>query len=210
MKSSCGHAAVASINRSQVSAILNLSDGMLADFMRLEVISTVNAQAINLDPALLRPGRLLCHRRFNRLEAVRARRLAEHLGRGLPRERTSRSPRCMPAGTETPRRPRAVHAWFCGVKREPPDKVTDAYPPRWGYNQRVTVLHGQDRNRDDGTFLSVPVSWALPGSRRIEAQNRKFAGTGPSSFSSSASPRGAEGMAACRLPHRELGFSPDP
>jgi hypothetical protein len=71
-------------NREQVSAILNLSDGMLADFLRLQIICTINCSATNIDPALLRPGRLLCHRIFGRLDLQQATRLAERLGRKLP------------------------------------------------------------------------------------------------------------------------------
>jgi hypothetical protein len=71
-------------NREQVSAILNLSDGMLADFLRLHLICTINCSATDLDPALLRPGRLLCHRVFGRLDYPQAVRLAETLGRKLP------------------------------------------------------------------------------------------------------------------------------
>lgn len=71
-------------NREQVSAILNLSDGMLADFLRLQIICTINCSAADIDPALLRPGRLLCHRIFRRLEYAQAVRLAESLGRNLP------------------------------------------------------------------------------------------------------------------------------
>ena len=71
-------------NRSQVSAILNLSDGMLADFLRLQIICTINGRAADIDPALLRPGRLLSHRVFERMDVARARRLAGHLGRRLP------------------------------------------------------------------------------------------------------------------------------
>ncbi|MBE0544514.1 MAG: AAA family ATPase [Verrucomicrobia bacterium] len=71
-------------NREQVSAILNLSDGMLADFLRLHLICTINCSATDLDPALLRPGRLLCHRVFGRLDYAQAVRLAETLGRKLP------------------------------------------------------------------------------------------------------------------------------
>ena len=55
-------------NREQVSAILNLSDGMLADFLRLQIICTINCTAAEIDPALLRPGRLVCHRVFGRLD----------------------------------------------------------------------------------------------------------------------------------------------
>ena len=71
-------------NREQVSAILNLSDGMLADFLRLQIICTINCSATEIDPALLRPGRLLCHRVFGRLDYPQAARLAESLGRKLP------------------------------------------------------------------------------------------------------------------------------
>jgi hypothetical protein len=71
-------------NRDQVSAILNLSDGMLADFLRLQIICTINCSAADIDPALLRPGRLLCHRIFRRLDYSDAVRLAETLGRKLP------------------------------------------------------------------------------------------------------------------------------
>jgi hypothetical protein len=71
-------------NRDQVSAILNLSDGMLADFLRLQIICTINCSATEIDPALLRPGRLLNHRLFDRLPHDQASRLAGHLGRSLP------------------------------------------------------------------------------------------------------------------------------
>ncbi len=74
-------------NREQVSALLNLSDGMLADFLRLQIICTINCSAADIDPALLRPGRLLCHRIFGRLEYAQAAHLAESLGRNLPQTR---------------------------------------------------------------------------------------------------------------------------
>lgn len=70
-------------NHEQVSAILNLSDGMLADFLRLQIICTINCSAADIDPALLRPGRLLCHRVFGRLDYPQAVRLADSLGRKL-------------------------------------------------------------------------------------------------------------------------------
>jgi hypothetical protein len=71
-------------NREQVSAILNLTDGMLADFLRLQIICTINCSSTDIDPALLRPGRLLCHRYFPRLDYAEASRLAKHLGKSLP------------------------------------------------------------------------------------------------------------------------------
>ena len=74
-------------NREQVSAILNLSDGMLADFLRLQIICTINCKAADIDQALIRPGRLLCHRIFQRLDYAQASLLAESLGRTLPKAR---------------------------------------------------------------------------------------------------------------------------
>lgn len=71
-------------NRDQVSSILNLSDGMLADFLRLQIICTINGRATDIDPALMRPGRMLCHRVFDRLPHEHATRLADHLGKPLP------------------------------------------------------------------------------------------------------------------------------
>ncbi len=71
-------------NREHVSAILNLSDGMLADFLRLQIICTINCKAADVDPALLRPGRLLSHHVFGRLDHTHATRLAKHLGKTLP------------------------------------------------------------------------------------------------------------------------------
>lgn len=70
-------------NRSQVSAILNITDGMFADFLRTHVICTINCPSSRLDPALLRPGRLVAHRDFGRLRAAEARRLATYLGKQL-------------------------------------------------------------------------------------------------------------------------------
>ena len=71
-------------NRDKVSSILNLSDGMLADFLRLQIICTINCRSTDIDQALLRPGRLLSHRVFGRLNHAQASRLAESLGRNLP------------------------------------------------------------------------------------------------------------------------------
>ena len=74
-------------NREQVSALLNLSDGMLGDFLALYIICTINCAASEIDQALLRPGRLICHRMFNRLSPPEARRLAGSLGVELPEGR---------------------------------------------------------------------------------------------------------------------------
>ena len=74
-------------NRNQVSSLLNLSAGMLADFLRLQIICTVNCEATSIDPALLRPGRLICHKHFPKLDYASATRLADSLGKNLPQSR---------------------------------------------------------------------------------------------------------------------------
>ncbi|HEY8901274.1 MAG TPA: AAA family ATPase [Chthoniobacterales bacterium] len=71
-------------NREEVSLLLSITDGILGEFLRLQVICTINCQARELDPALLRPGRLVAHRHFGRMNRARAERLAVSLGRPLP------------------------------------------------------------------------------------------------------------------------------
>lgn len=70
-------------NRSQVSALLNITDGLLSDFLKLQVICTINCASSELDQALLRPGRLLAHKIFGRLGREDALRIAEKLGKPL-------------------------------------------------------------------------------------------------------------------------------
>ncbi|MGH8048550.1 MAG: AAA family ATPase [Chthoniobacterales bacterium] len=71
-------------NRQEVSLLLNITDGILGEFLRLQVICTVNCALKELDSALLRPGRLMAHRHFGAMDAERAAQLAEKLGRNLP------------------------------------------------------------------------------------------------------------------------------
>jgi hypothetical protein len=71
-------------NRRQVAAILNITDGLLADFLRLHIICSINCASAEIDPALVRPGRLRAHRVFPRVDAARAQRIAAQAGRELP------------------------------------------------------------------------------------------------------------------------------
>ncbi len=71
-------------NREKVATLLNLTDGMLGDALGLHVVCTLNSELADLDPALLRPGRLIAHRDFDLLDAVEARRLAAALGLPAP------------------------------------------------------------------------------------------------------------------------------
>ena len=67
-------------NREKVATLLNLTDGMLGDALGLHVVCTLNSELADLDPALLRPGRLVAHHDFELLTADEASRLAEALG----------------------------------------------------------------------------------------------------------------------------------
>ena len=67
-------------NRDRVSNMLNLADGFIGDHLKLHVIATTNAPVRKLDPAILRPGRLLDSRKFRRLTRAEAERLAQAKG----------------------------------------------------------------------------------------------------------------------------------
>ena len=71
-------------NRNEVSSILNITDGLLADFLQIQLICTINCGTGDIDPALLRPGRLFAQRTFRRLPYREARLLASTLGKELP------------------------------------------------------------------------------------------------------------------------------
>lgn len=71
-------------NRQEVSLLLSITDGILGEFLKLQVICTINCDVRELDAALLRPGRLLAHRHFGRMSRERAGKLARELGTLLP------------------------------------------------------------------------------------------------------------------------------
>lgn len=73
-------------NREKVASLLNLTDGMMGDALGLQVVCTLNCGLADLDPALLRPGRLVAQREFGPLPLDQARRLATHLQRPLPEQ----------------------------------------------------------------------------------------------------------------------------
>lgn len=64
-------------NRDALSNLLNLADGFLGDALQLHVVATVNCPLDRIDPALLRPGRLVASHDFARLTAEQAQTLAE-------------------------------------------------------------------------------------------------------------------------------------
>lgn len=71
-------------NWRHLSNLLNVSDGLLGEFLRVHVLCTMNADVTQIDPAVLRSGRLVASRQFGRLGADDARKLATAKGLRLP------------------------------------------------------------------------------------------------------------------------------
>lgn len=71
-------------NRQEVSLLLSITDGILGEFLKLQVICTINCDIRDIDHALKRPGRLVAHRHFGRMDRERAAKVAEKYGHALP------------------------------------------------------------------------------------------------------------------------------
>jgi len=67
-------------NSSAVSNLLNISDGLLADFLNVQIICTFNSSLTLIDSALLRKGRLIAKYEFGKLGIEKGQRLSNHLG----------------------------------------------------------------------------------------------------------------------------------
>ncbi len=67
-------------DRSAVSALLNLSDGLLSDCLNIQLICTFNTDLAKIDSALLRKGRLIASYKFDLLAREKAQVLSEKLG----------------------------------------------------------------------------------------------------------------------------------
>ena len=67
-----------------MSALLNLSDGILGDSLNLKFICTFNAQLRNIDDAVLRKGRLKLKYEFKALTPEKTQILAKKLGKEIP------------------------------------------------------------------------------------------------------------------------------
>lgn len=65
---------------SSVSNLLNISDGLLADFLCVQLICTFNSSLTLVDSALLRKGRLIAKYEFGKLSVAQSQRLSNHLG----------------------------------------------------------------------------------------------------------------------------------
>ena len=66
-----------------VSNILNLTDGILGDCLNIQVIATCNIPKEQIDPALLRKGRLICEHRFDKLSIEETNILLKHLNKDI-------------------------------------------------------------------------------------------------------------------------------
>lgn len=65
---------------SSVSNLLNISDGLLADFLNVQLICTFNSPLTAIDSALLRKGRLIARHEFGKLNVAKAQQLSDYLG----------------------------------------------------------------------------------------------------------------------------------
>ena len=73
-------------NQARVSALLNIGDGLMSDYLQLHLICTVNCALEKLDPAITRPGRLTAVREFRRLDRKHAERIATAKAITLPKQ----------------------------------------------------------------------------------------------------------------------------
>ena len=65
---------------SPVSALLNISDGLLSDCLNIQIICSFNTDVSKIDNALLRKGRLIAKYDFKELEVHKANELSKRLG----------------------------------------------------------------------------------------------------------------------------------
>ncbi len=63
-----------------VSALLNIADGLMADFLNVQIVCTFNSPLTMVDTALMRQGRLIAKYEFGKLGIAKAQRLSNHFG----------------------------------------------------------------------------------------------------------------------------------
>jgi len=66
--------------QSPVTALLNISDGLLSDCLNIQIICSFNTDLSRVDTALLRKGRLIANYEFKELEIEKAQSLSKKLG----------------------------------------------------------------------------------------------------------------------------------
>lgn len=65
---------------SSVSNLLNISDGLLSDFLNVQIICTFNSNVSSIDEALMRKGRLIAKYEFKKLPIEKAQALSDKKG----------------------------------------------------------------------------------------------------------------------------------
>ncbi len=65
---------------SPVSALLNISDGLLSDCLNIQIVCSFNTDISKVDSALMRKGRLIAKYEFKELEVEKANALSKKLG----------------------------------------------------------------------------------------------------------------------------------
>lgn len=63
-----------------VSNLLNISDGLLSDFLNVQLICTFNSPLTMVDAALMRKGRLIARYEFGKLSVEKSGKLSAHFG----------------------------------------------------------------------------------------------------------------------------------
>ncbi|MEP6674002.1 MAG: AAA family ATPase [Ferruginibacter sp.] len=66
--------------RSAVSNLLNISDGLLADSLNVQIVCTFNSSLTLIDSALMRKGRLIAKYEFGKLGIEKSQKLSTHFG----------------------------------------------------------------------------------------------------------------------------------
>jgi SpoVK/Ycf46/Vps4 family AAA+-type ATPase len=64
---------------SYVGAVLNMGDGILGQMLDIRLLFTTNARSTDLDPAIVRPGRLSAHIHVGKLEAAQCNEIYKRL-----------------------------------------------------------------------------------------------------------------------------------
>jgi hypothetical protein len=67
-------------NDPSVSNLLNISDGLLADFLNVQLICTFNSSLTMVDSALMRKGRLIAKYEFRKLSIPKSQKLSDYFG----------------------------------------------------------------------------------------------------------------------------------
>lgn len=70
-----------------ISNLLNIADGLLGEMLKVQILCTVNCEVGQLDSAIIRPGRMIGYREFQRIHPARALRIAAAYDLEIP-ERT--------------------------------------------------------------------------------------------------------------------------